>query len=48
MAQVWFTFLLLVMIVGVVISDGNERRNTAMVGIFAVIGLFATTRQKRR
>lgn len=48
MAQVWFTFQLLVMIVGVIVSDGNERRNMAMVGIFAVIGLFATTKQKRR
>ncbi len=46
MAQVWLTFVLLVMIVGVIVSDGVERRNMALAGVLTAIALFASTRQK--
>ncbi len=48
MAQVWFTILFLVMVVGAVVSDGNERRNMALVAIIAVIALVGATRRQRR
>jgi hypothetical protein len=48
MAQVWFTFLLVVMVVDVVVSDGVERRNAAFFAILTLIVLFASTKQKRR
>jgi hypothetical protein len=48
MAQVWLTFMLLAMVVGVIVSDGIERRNLALVGVLNAIALFASTKQKRR
>ncbi len=48
MAQVWLTCLFIVMVVGAVVSDGNERGNMALVAIIALIALVGATKQQRR
>jgi uncharacterized membrane protein len=48
MAQVWFIFLFIVMVVGAALSEGNDRRNAALVAVIAVFGLAGAIRRQRR
>ena len=47
MAQVWFVIQFIATVVGAVVSDGNERRNMALVAIFGVFGLVGAIRRQR-